>query len=67
MLSIINEIDPCLLLPLCVLYEIQNQIFQQNVLNFGWMIVLVECFQFLQNLTFRSYFPFDFLVFYVLG
>ena len=29
MLSIINEIDSCLLLPLCVLYEIQNQIFQQ--------------------------------------
>ena len=28
MLSIVNEIDPCLLLPLCVLYEIQNQIFQ---------------------------------------
>ena len=25
MLSIMNEIDPCLLLPLCVLYEIQNQ------------------------------------------
>ena len=24
-----NEIDPCLLLPLCVLYEIQNQIYQQ--------------------------------------
>ena len=23
-----NEIDPCLLFPLCVLYEIQNQIFQ---------------------------------------
>ena len=29
MLSIMNEIDPCLLLPLCVLYEIQNQIYQQ--------------------------------------
>ena len=29
MLSLINEVDPCLLLPLCVLYEIQNQIFQQ--------------------------------------
>ena len=28
MLSIMNEIDPCLLLPLCVLYEIQNQFFQ---------------------------------------
>ena len=24
-----NEIDLCLLLPLCVLYEIQNQIYQQ--------------------------------------
>ena len=29
MLSIMNEIDPCLLLPLCVLYEIQNQIYQK--------------------------------------
>ena len=28
MLSIMNEIDPCLSLPLCVLYRIQNQIFQ---------------------------------------
>ena len=26
-----NEVDLCLLLPLCVLYEIQNQIFQQKV------------------------------------
>ena len=25
-----NEIDPCLLLLLCVLYEIQNQIFQHS-------------------------------------
>ena len=30
MLSFMNEVDPCLLLSLCVLYEIQNQIFQQN-------------------------------------
>ena len=30
MLSIMNEIDPCLSLPLYVLYEIQNQIFQQK-------------------------------------
>ena len=29
MLSIMNEIDPYLLLLLCVLYEIQNQIYQQ--------------------------------------
>ena len=29
MLSIMNEIDPRLLLPLCVLYEIQNQIYQE--------------------------------------
>ena len=29
MLSIMNEIDPCLLLLLCVLYGIQNQIFLQ--------------------------------------
>ena len=32
MLSIMNEIDPCLLLPLCVLYEIQNQIYQHDLL-----------------------------------
>ena len=31
MLSIMNEIDPCLLLPLRVLYEIQNQIYQQYI------------------------------------
>ena len=29
MLSLMNEVDPCLLLPLCILYEMQNQIFQQ--------------------------------------
>ena len=28
-----NEVDPCLLLPLCVLYEMQNQIFQQEQLD----------------------------------
>ena len=27
-LSFMNEVDPCLLLPRCVLYEMQNQIFQ---------------------------------------
>ena len=32
MLSIMNEIDPCLLLLLCVLYEIQNQFYQQFIL-----------------------------------
>ena len=30
MLSIMNEINPCLSLPLCVLYKIQNQIFLQR-------------------------------------
>ena len=29
MLSLMNEVDPCLLFPLYILYEIQNQIFQQ--------------------------------------
>ena len=33
MLSIMNEIDLYLLLPLCVLYEIQNQIFQHLLLK----------------------------------
>ena len=32
MLSFMNEVDPCLLLPPCVLYEIQNHIFS-NTLN----------------------------------
>ena len=32
MLSFMNEVDPCLLLPPCVLYEIENQIFS-NTLN----------------------------------
>ena len=31
MLSLMNEVDPWLLLPLCVLYEMQNQFFQQLV------------------------------------
>ena len=31
MLSLMNEVDPCLLLLLCVLYEMQNQIFQQGM------------------------------------
>ena len=31
MLSLMNEVDPCLLLLLYVLYEMQNQIFQQLV------------------------------------
>ena len=35
MLSLMNEVDSCLLLPLCVLYEMQNQIFQQWVLELG--------------------------------
>ena len=28
MLFLMNEVDLCLLLPLCVLYEMQNQFFQ---------------------------------------
>ena len=31
MLSLMNEVNPWLLLPLCVLYEMQNYIFQQLV------------------------------------
>ena len=38
MLSIMNEIDPCLLLPLCVLYEIKNQIYQHyQLLTERWL------------------------------
>ena len=33
MLSLMNEVYPCLLLSLCALYEMQNQIFQQLVLE----------------------------------
>ena len=29
MLSLMNKVDPCSLLPLRVLYEMKNQIFQQ--------------------------------------
>ena len=36
MLSIMNEIDPCLLLPLCVLFEMQNQIYQQKAPRFDF-------------------------------
>ena len=39
MLSIMNEIDPCLLLPLCILYEIQNQIYQQINVETSYYIV----------------------------
>ena len=42
MLSIINEIDLCLLLPLCVLYEIQNQIYQQLVSKLGFHLMIVQ-------------------------
>ena len=31
MLSLMNEVDPWLLLLLCVLYEMQNQIFQHKI------------------------------------
>ena len=30
MLSLMNEIDLCLLFPLCILYEMQNQFFRQQ-------------------------------------
>ena len=30
MLSLMNEVDPCLLLSLCILYEMQNQFFQPH-------------------------------------
>ena len=42
MLTIMNEIDPCLLLPLCVLYEIQNQIYQQEA-NANFNIFEIQC------------------------
>ena len=40
MLSFMNEVDSYLLLPLYVLYKIQNQIFQQWQL---WVLHYVEC------------------------
>ena len=36
MLSLMNEVDQCLLLLLYVLYEMQNQIFQQLVSKLGF-------------------------------
>ena len=36
MLSLMNEVDLGLLLPLCVLYEMQNQIFQQTVTSYDF-------------------------------
>ena len=36
MLFFMNEVDPCLLLPLCILYKIQNQIFSN-------MLILYFC------------------------
>ena len=39
MLSLMNEVDPCLLFPLCVLYEMQNQIFQHFSLLLGFQRV----------------------------
>ena len=35
MSSLMNEVDPCLLLPPCVLYEMQNQIFQHEIFHLG--------------------------------
>ena len=40
MLSIMNEIDPCSLLPLCVLYEVQNQIYQQFQYCLGFNVLV---------------------------
>ena len=37
MLSLMNEVDPCFLLSLYVLYEMQNQIFQHTS---GYMFTL---------------------------
>ena len=36
MLSLMNEVDLGLLLPLCVLYEMQNQIFQQTMTSYDF-------------------------------
>ena len=36
MLSLMNEVDPCLFLSLCILYEMQNQIFQQYIYIYIW-------------------------------
>ena len=36
-LSLMNEVDPCLLFSLCVLYEMQNQFLQQFSIHNGSM------------------------------
>ena len=44
MLSFMNEVDSCLLLPLCVSYEIQNQIFQHlGSFGRGYLLKLLIC------------------------
>ena len=68
MLSLMNEVDLCLLLPLCILYEMQNQNFQQLVseqssiscLYNMWLCFRIKekpfswCFYFLHNCVFES-------------
>ena len=41
MLSIMNDIDSCLLFSLCVLYEIQNQIYQHPPYPATWSLVFI--------------------------
>ena len=48
MLSIMNEIDPCLLLPLCVLYEIQNRIYQHQRLPAKRLTTIASSWPFAQ-------------------
>jgi len=49
MLSLMNEVDPYLLLLLCVLYEMQNQIFQQKRLISEFLILAFNNFPIVQR------------------
>ena len=48
MLSIMNEIDSCLLLPLCVLYEIQKLIYQHQRLPAERLTTIASSWPFAQ-------------------
>ena len=41
-LYLMNEVDSCLLLPLCVLYEMQNQFLQQGMLYISSCLIFIS-------------------------
>ena len=53
MLSLMNEVDPCLLFPLCVLYESKTSFSNNNNLN-QFLIKTQVVHNFLQKLSFHT-------------